>query len=320
MSKRLSSNALLVGGFLALVSSALFTGKVIVAKLAYARGIDPVGMVLLRMVFASPFFAAILIRELRRGSRVNLRDGAAICLLGIFGYYVSSMLDFTGIEYISTALERMILQLSPTIVMLIGILFLRQKADARLFCSMALGYAGVILMVHSEHGGGGGNVLLGTACVGGATFVYAVYMVFTERMLRRVGSGLLTALAMLAASVAVFVHYAIVRGFEAPTRDPAVLGLGLVMAFFCTVIPSFMVTAAIGRIGGARMGPFNFAGMGLTFVVSALLLDESFPTNKLAGIVFAAGGALLLTLGGARRAAEERAPHKTVARKPASTQ
>ncbi|HNX05452.1 MAG TPA: DMT family transporter [Opitutales bacterium] len=296
MEARNSSNALLAGGILACVSSALFTGKVIVAKLAYARGIDPVGLVLLRMVFASPFFCAILLHELRKGVRVKGRDALYICLLGFMGYYVSSMLDFFGIEYISTALERMILQLSPSVVMLIGIVFLGEKLDRRLILSMAVGYMGVVLMVHSEHGGGSGSVLIGVSCIGGATLVFAVYMIFVERLLRRVPSAFVTSLAMLAASVCVFVHYAVAKGFTAPTRDPVVLSLGFVMAVFCTVVPSFLINSAIKRIGGARMGPFNFAGMGLTFVASAMLVDESFPVAKLSGIVMAAAGALLLTL------------------------
>lgn len=302
MEGKQSGNALLVGGLLACASSALFTGKVIVAKLAYARGIDPVGLVLLRMVFASPFFSAILLYELRKGVRVKAWDAAYICLLGFMGYYVSSMLDFVGILYISTALERMILQLSPSFVMLIGLLFLKEKLEFRLLLSMAVGYAGVMLMVHSEHGGGSGNVLLGVACIGGATLVFAVYMIFVERILRRIPSAFMTSLAMLAASVGVFVQYLLSRGFAAPTHDPAVLAYGLVIALACTVVPSFMINLAIKKIGGARMGPFNFAGMAFTFLLSALILDERFPVTKLAGIVLAAAGALLLTLWKTRKA------------------
>jgi drug/metabolite transporter (DMT)-like permease len=297
-----SRNTLVAGGLLAVASSAMFTGKVIVAKLAYARGLDPAGLVLLRMVFSSPVYCFILLYELRRNAKVTFSDGSKALLLGLLGYFLSTTLDFWGIQYISTALERMILQLSPSIVMLIGVFFMREKIDLRLLMAMALGYAGVTLMVRSELGGApssghAANALWGVALVGGATLVYAMYVMGAERMMRRVQSGIFTSLGMIGASVGVFIFYAFDKGFVAPTHDTGALGLGLVMAVFCTLIPSYMVNQAIHMIGGARMGPFNYVGMGLTFVVSAWLLDESFPPEKLAGIFFAMAGALALTLG-----------------------
>jgi drug/metabolite transporter (DMT)-like permease len=102
---------------------------------------------------------------------------------------------------------------------------------------------------------------------------------------------------MLAATVSIFLHYAITKGFVVPTHDPVALGWGAFLAIFCTVIPTYMNNEAIHLIGGARMGPFNYVGMGLTFLVSALVLDERFPPCKLAGILLAIVGALALTLG-----------------------
>ena len=288
-------------------SSALFTGKVIVAKLAYARGIDPVGMLLLRMVFAMPFYACVLIWQLRHGERMERRDVCIAMFLGFIGYYVSSMLDFIGISYISTALERMILQLAPSFVMLIGLVFMRERFDRRLLAALALGYAGVALMVGAELGGAATPVhaakaWLGVLCVCGATFIYALNMVWSERLMRRVNSVLMTSVAMMAACAGVFAHYGIENGFVAPTHDPVVIWLGIFMGVFCTVVPTYMNNEAIHLLGGARMGPFNYVGMGLTFVASAVVLDERFPLLKLAGILFAVAGALALTLGRVKKA------------------
>jgi drug/metabolite transporter (DMT)-like permease len=298
----ISKNTLLAGGALAVASSMMFTGKVIVAKLAYARGLDTAGLVLLRMVFSSPVYCFMLLYELRRGMKISFPDAVKSVLMGMMGYFVSTTLDFWGIQYISTALERMILQLSPSIVMIIGVLFMRERIDRKLLLAMALGYAGVTLMVRSELGGAptsghAANAILGVTLVGAATFVYAVYVMCAERMMQRVDSGIFTSLGMIGASVGVFVFYAVDKGFVAPTRDSGALWLGVVMAVFCTLIPSYMINKAIHMIGGARMGPFNYVGMGLTFFISAWILDEAFPPEKLAGILFAMAGALALTLG-----------------------
>jgi drug/metabolite transporter (DMT)-like permease len=302
----ISRKTLIAGGLLAVASSALFTGKVIVAKLAYRHGIDPLGLMLLRMLFSAPVYCFMLLFELRRGVRIGRADILKTVALGIAGYYLTCILDFTGVEYISTALERMLLQLSPSVVMIVGALFLGEKLERRLVFAMALGYAGVALMVQSElwHAATplhASHAFLGVVLVTAATVIYALYVMGAERLMQRVDSSLFTSLGMLSASLGVCTHYVVARGFTAPTHDASALWLCLVMAVFCTIVPSYIVNRAIHMIGGARMGPFNYVGMGLTFILSAVLLDEAFPPLKLAGILFAVAGALALTLGRVRR-------------------
>lgn len=299
---------MMTGGLLAAGSSALFTGKVIVAKLAYARGLDPLGMLTLRMLFSCPFFVVILLYKARRGFNLSVADAAAAFFLGFLGYYLSSILDFYGIQYISTALERMILQLSPSVVMLIGVAFLRERLDVRLICAMFVGYLGVGCMVYSEIAGlgGSGNAAeswIGVLCLVACVLFFAFYVMGAERLMRRVDSGLFTSLAMTGATVGICTHYLVARGFTAPTQDAVACLLGFVMAVFCTVVPSYMVNMAIKRIGGARMGPFNYVGMGLTFVISAIVVEEAFPPVKILGILLAVAGALLLTFSHRKRLA-----------------
>jgi len=291
---------MMIGGLLAVCSSALFTGKVIVAKLAYERGIDPLGLVTLRMAFACPFFSLMLLYQWRKGVRMGVRDTFVAMGLGLLGYYISSTLDFYGIQYISTALERMILQLSPSVVMIIGVVFMRERFDTRLLASMLVGYVGVAFMVYSEVGGAisaehARNQWFGILCLGVCIVSYALYVIGAERMMRRVDNVMFTSVAMIGASFGVCVHYFLARGFVAPTRDAGACFLGLVIAVFCTVIPSYLVNMAIHRIGGARIGPFSYVGMGLTFVVSAVVVEEAFPVVKLLGIGLAVAGAVMLT-------------------------
>jgi len=299
----------MMGAMFAVFSSMFFTGKVIVAKLAYARGIDPLGMVLLRMVFASPFFIVMLLVEYRRGARASIKDILLSVFLGMLSYYLASILDFTGIQYISTALERMILQLSPSFVVLIGFLFLGQKLERRLLTAIGIGYLGIALMVYSEMGesvaeGHVAQSWIGVLCIVGATLSFSIYVLGADRVMHRMGSKLFTSCAMSGACFAVFVHYLLVRGPVAPTHDGVVYSLGLAMGIFCTVLPSFMVNRAIQLIGGQRIGPFNYLGMGLTFVASSFVLSEVFSVMKLAGILLAACGALSLTMGRIKPAAK----------------
>jgi drug/metabolite transporter (DMT)-like permease len=291
---------MVVGGLLAAGSSALFTGKVIVAKLAYARGIDPLGLLTLRMVFAIPCYLIVLFYSLRHGRKIGRADVVISLIMGVMGYYLSSLLDFYAINHISTALERMILQLSPSLVMIIGILFLKERFDLKLLISMFVGYIGVGFMVLSEMNGAtspshAANLWVGVACMMGCILLFAFYSIGAERIMRRVDALPFTSIAMIGACLGICTHYSIARGLVLPTHDSGVLGLALIIALFCTVIPTFMAAVAIHKIGAARTGPFNYVGMGLTFVVSAFLVNESFPVVKLVGIVLAVAGAMLLT-------------------------
>ena len=291
---------MVVGGLLAAGSSALFTGKVIVAKLAYAKGIDPLGLLTLRMIFALPCYLLVLVYALRHGKKIGRKDVVAAIVLGIMGYYLSSLLDFYAINHISTALERMILQLSPSLVMIIGILFLKERFDLKLLISMFVGYIGVGFMVMSEMGAAtssahAANLWVGVGCMMGCILLFAFYSIGAERVMRRTNALPFTSIAMIGACVGICAHYTIARGPVLPTHDPRVCALAFVIALFCTVIPTFMAAVAIHKIGAARMGPFNYVGMGITFVVSAFLVNESFPAVKLVGIVLAVAGAMLLT-------------------------
>ena len=291
---------ILLGGLFAVLSSALFTGKVIIAKLAYARGIDPLGLVALRMMFASPFFMVMLYRRRENLYGLSWRQLAAMVVLGLVGYYLASILDFFGILYISTALERMILQLSPSMVLIIGVVFMGQKFDRRLMYSILIGYIGVGLMVCSEMIEGGSTESVHTSWLGvvlifAATVSFALYVIGAEKFMRTVESRAFTALMMLGACGGVLIHYMVMKGFVVPTHDLGEFGYGAMMGIFCTVVPSFMINRAIQLIGGSRIGPYNYFGMGLTFVVSSMLLDESFSPLKLLGIFLAAAGALALT-------------------------
>jgi drug/metabolite transporter (DMT)-like permease len=222
-------------------------------------------------------------------------DVAKAAMLGVCAYYLSTFLDFVGIQYISTALERMLLQLSPSVVVLIGVLFYGEKWDKRLMIAIATGYAGVAIMVSSEMLEAGaalqsgvaivGHPLIGVGLVGSATLVYSIYVVGCSGVMARTGSALFTSIAMSAASLAVFVHYIVVRGFVAPTHDSPTLLLGMIMAFFCTVIPSYMMNRAIQILGGKVIGPFNYVGMGLTFIASGVVLDEKFSAIKVGNLM-----------------------------------
>ncbi len=189
------------GFLLAGLGAVLFSAKAIVAKLLYLHGVDALDVIGFRMLLALPFFAVIAWHQavrVRRGllPRLGWRDGVRVFILGVIGYYLSSFLDFLGLQYISAGLERLILFLAPTFVLLISAWFLGKPIAPRQWLAMALAYGGVALVFWDDLSVAGEHVVLGSACVLGAAFSYALYLIGSGELIERVTATRLVAYAM----------------------------------------------------------------------------------------------------------------------------
>ena len=106
----------------------------ILVKLAYRHGVDAETLLALRMAFSLPFFVAMgWISARQRSDRLTRRDWAWLFGLGLLGYYLASYLDFLGLRYISAALERLILFVYPTLVVLLSAVLFGQRITGRVW-------------------------------------------------------------------------------------------------------------------------------------------------------------------------------------------
>ena len=135
---------------LAVVGSIAFSGKAIIVKLAYRHGVDAVTLIMLRMLFALPIFAVMAWWASRGKPPLTRKDWAGVVGLGFSGYYLASFLDFAGLAYISASLERLILYLNPTLVMLLGLVLYQRRVKAVQIIGMAISYSGVALVFGHE--------------------------------------------------------------------------------------------------------------------------------------------------------------------------
>ena len=150
-----------------------FSGKAILAKLMYRHGVDAVQVIFWRMLLALPLFLALAWWAGRGKPPLARRDLAVVAGLGFSGYYLASFLDFAGLQYITASLERLILYLNPTLVLLVSVLWLRVRVSRRQMAAIALSYAGVLIVFSHELKFEGTNVALGAALVFGSALSYA---------------------------------------------------------------------------------------------------------------------------------------------------
>lgn len=287
------------GFFLAVLGSVLFSAKAIVTKLTYLHGVDALTVIGFRMLFSLPFFALVAVFQARRAragriARLSRRDVWLILLLGFIGYYLSSYLDFLGLQYITAGLERLILFLAPTFVLLISALYLKRRITGAQWLAMGLSYAGVLLAFIHDLSFAGSNVLLGAGFVLGSAFTYAIYLISSGEVLARVGSTRLVAYAMSASAVYVLIHFLWQQGWQGLVQPVEVYQLSIIHAVFHTVLPTFMVMWAVARVGAPLASQLGMVGPVSVLFFAWWILDEPITALQLVGTAFVLTGMLVL--------------------------
>ena len=284
------------GLLLAAAGSIAFSGKAIIVKLAYRHGVDAVMLVMYRMLFALPMFVAMALWAGRGKPALTVRDWLGIVGLGFCGYYLSSFLDFWGLEFISASLERLILYLNPTLVLVLGWLLYGRKISRQRALAMGLSYCGVLLVFGHEVSFAGAHAALGALLVLGSAISYALYLNYSGQLVQRMGSLRLAGWATSVACVFCIAQYALLRPWQEAALVPApVVWLSLLNAIACTAVPVLLVMMAIERIGPGLTAQTGMIGPMSTLLMGVFILGEPFNAWVLAGTALVLSGVFLVT-------------------------
>jgi drug/metabolite transporter (DMT)-like permease len=277
------------GVLFAVLSSTGFSLKAVFVKLSYqAAQIDAITVLAIRMGLALPLFLWLIwLSRSADQPRLTGNDIVRILMLGLIGYYLSSLFDFYGLQYISTGLERLILFTYPTLVLVMQIVALGERPTRRTLGAMGLCYIGLgVALVHDlQQHGAGGQMLIGAAWVFASAVSYALYYLGTGVMIRRVGSTRLAGFAGSVSSVMVLIHFAMTRDLHVLSDLPAPVWIyGGLMAVVSTVLPIYWMALAIQRMGATHTAAFGNLGPVLTIFASWLALNEAISVFQLIGL------------------------------------
>ena len=285
-------------GLLCAVLAAVgFSFKAILVKLAYRYGVDAETLLALRMAFGLPFFLGMAwIGVGRPAGALTPRDWGWLCGLGLLGYYLASYLDFLGLRYIGAGLERLILFVYPTLVVLLAALFFGQPLTRRALGALALCYAGIALAVAHDLrlAGTARDLALGGALVFGSALSYALYLLGNGRVVGRLGALRVTALASLVACLLALGQFLLLRPLAALVQPGPVYGLALAMALFSTVLPVGGVAEAIRRLGPGPVALTGSLGPVVMLGLAWFLLDETLGLAQLAGAALVIAGVTVM--------------------------
>lgn len=293
-----ATKSIATGLLLATLGAIAFSGKAIIVKLAYRYGVDAVTLIMLRMLFALPIFALMAWWASRGKAALTRKDWLGVLGLGFTGYYLASFLDFAGLAYITASLERLILYLNPTLVLLLGLVLYRRRITAPQIIGMAISYSGVVLVFGHEITLMGPDAAWGALLVFLSAVSYAIYLVYSGEMVKRLGALRLVGLATTVACLCCIVQFLVLRPLSAAEVAPEVIWLSLLNATVCTAAPVLMVMMAIERIGASMAAQAGMIGPMSTILMGVLILGEPFTAWVAAGTVLVIAGIFVFTRAG----------------------
>jgi drug/metabolite transporter (DMT)-like permease len=295
------NGAAVVGPLCAVFGVLGFSFKAILIRLAYQSWpVDAVTLLTLRMLYSAPLFVALAWRA-SRGSRarpIARDDWVRLVWLGCIGYYLASLLDFMGLAYITASLERLVLFLYPTIVVLLSALLLGKPVTRRAVAALALSYAGIAFVFWHDLtiGGNARATITGGALIFASAILYAVYLVQAGAVIARLGSSRFIAWAMLASTVFIVAQFLLTRPLAALAVPASIHAIALAMAVFSTVLPTWLIAESIRRMGANAASLVGSLGPVFTIGLGAMILGEPVHAVQLAGAALVMGGVMLVTV------------------------
>jgi len=255
---------------------------------------------MMRMLFALPFFLVIGYWHLRssdENTKVITSYKWRLVILGLLGYYIASYFDLKGLELIDASLERMILFLYPTAVLILSFLFYKIPITRSQIIAISIGYFGIYLVFHGNAGQHASEtVLKGSLMVLISTITYSLYLVGTGDLSKKLGSILYNSITMTVAAVAIIIHNSIFHGFNLLDFETPVYLYALTISIFCTVIPSYLIVEGIRLVGANHSSILGFVGPVSTIILAIIILGERISTMQGIGSLFVFAAVIFIML------------------------
>ncbi|CAN5913328.1 DMT family transporter [soil metagenome] len=280
-------------------SSLFFCSKAVFVKLAYRYGLDAVTVLALRMSLALPFFLIGGWLDARHNPRpIASGDWARLALLGFFGWYLSSIVNFMGLKHVSVGLERMILYTYPSIVVLGSVLFFKKPLRWGVVIAMLVSYVGIIIGYHAEASiSTTDKTFLGASLIFASAMSYAVFVLLSGQLVERIGAVRFTSCVVGFSCLFILIHFAVTHPVIALFQLPrGAYGCGIALAIAGTVIPSYLFSIGLKRAGSQAFSVIGMVGPLGTVVLAWMLLGESINLVQVSGLVLTLAGGVMVSL------------------------
>lgn len=284
------------GVLLILVGAACFSTKAIFVKLSLMHGVDAITALMFRMLFALPYYLGVLILSPKiKMNTLKTAPWGKLLGIGLVGYYLASLFDFLGLQYVQANLERLIIFIYPTLVLVLGAWLFKRKIHRIQLIAVGITYAGILIACLSQDFElTGKGVGLGIFYIFMSALTYAFYLVYSDDLIKQLGTVAFNCLSMLISTIAVLIHFWILYGLKLSGYDWQVYLYGALMGLIATVIPTLALTKGISIIGSSNAAILSTFGPIATIVMSYFILHEPFSFLQGVGTILVLLGVLFL--------------------------
>lgn len=274
----------------------MFSAKAIFVKLLYGYGLSAAQALFLRAIFSLPVYIFLAVK-FSTNEKIKPKDYLWILLFGFIGYYLASLFDFLGLEFLSASMERIILFIYPTLVLLLSALFLKNKIQRLQIIAVIITYLGVVLAFSGELSQKqDSNTYMGGVYILLSALTYAGYLVGSQWLIPKFGVGTFTSYAMIVSCICILGHYYLVDGTPFWVFPRAVYYYGIAIAVFSTIIPSYLVSSAIQKLGASDFAILAGLGPVSTVVLAHIFLNETLNWQQTLGSVVVIIGVTIIGL------------------------
>jgi len=290
-----------VGPALCLFSAACFGAMAIFGKLAYAAGVSPGALLLLRFSVAAVLLGLLLAP--RPGLRMTRPDPerpagmtrARLLVtalgLGALGYATQATLYFSALQRVDASLVALVLYTYPALVTVAAALLGRERLTAGRSAALA-GAAGGTLLVLLGAGGFGFDPVEVVLALGAAV-TYTVYILVADTVVHRLSPVVLAALVMTGASAALAVRAVLTGGTDFGFGSAGCVWIACV-AVVSTVVAMLAFFAGLRRTGPSTAAILSTFEPVVTTALAALTLNEFLtPVQLVGGLVVLSSVAVL---------------------------
>lgn len=290
------SQGLWLGALFAALGALGFSAKAILIKIAYQTApVDSTTVLALRVLMSVPAF--LLMAYIGGGPALTWRDRLILVWLGANGYYLASFFDFWGLQFVTAALERLILFTYPGIVIVLNAIWFKRPIRRSEVAALLLSWLGIGLVFYNDlrNSPQPNAVWKGAALIFLSSITYALYLVGSGRVIHRIGTVRLTGIVVSVASGFITAHFLLTHALTDLRQPREIYNIAAALAVFSTILPIYFTSEAIKRIGANRVAIVASIGPVFTIWLGYLFLSEAVTFTQICGTALVLSGVVLVS-------------------------
>ena len=283
-------------GDILIIIAGLFWGSMgIFVRHLNDLGFSSIQVACLRLTTAGILFALILLIKDRKGFKIALRDIPLFLALGLVSILFFTCCYFTAIRLMTMSTAAILLYTSPIWVMVLAIIFLKEKFTIQKLIALILAFAGCVLV-----SGFGGKVTVVGILVGlGSGLGYGLYSIFGTFALKKYSPYTVTCYTFLIAGLgSIFVADPVdlVSKISSIENKPALFGFVLLTAVVTAVIPFLLYTLGLNMTTAGKAAVLATVEPAAATLFGFFVMKETVGPVAIAGILLVFAAIIVLSL------------------------